>query len=370
MFHEDAEEVDVLIAGAGPSGSAAARSLSASGIKVLMLERKMEIGSPVMCGDAVNAYLEEIEVLRDDPRIFIKPLESLKVTGPSRKSSFQMFPSFDREDSFNSIVERDRLDKELASLALIDGARLHIRSELVEYGEIEGGISATYKRGGKTRKIGAKFLLIATGAVGMTENSRSSGVKPFNYVYKRGIGTGKKGSEMDINQGGSLEYSFSRFTNEHNTLKIGLSNKVNETSMGNEGNDILAGSVEVGLPVSMHLGSSRIFHMGSNAGLYDPLFLTGFREAYLSGMLAAASIVESGGNAGKSFELYSEKIKSNLAPGMEAGHELSIHLSKATKGKIDDFVEYLSTFEFKEVSAREIFKKTNLKGSELQEMLS
>ncbi|MFQ6061482.1 MAG: FAD-dependent oxidoreductase, partial [Thermoplasmata archaeon] len=42
---------DVIIVGAGPAGSTVARHTASQGLKVLMLERKKEIGLPVQCGE-------------------------------------------------------------------------------------------------------------------------------------------------------------------------------------------------------------------------------------------------------------------------------------------------------------------------------
>ena len=44
MFHS---EFDVIVVGAGPGGSIAAKVAAESGLSVLLLEKRQEIGAPV-----------------------------------------------------------------------------------------------------------------------------------------------------------------------------------------------------------------------------------------------------------------------------------------------------------------------------------
>ena len=48
---------DVVVVGAGPAGSVAARLAAASGMSVLLVEKRQEIGVPVRCAEAIGLDL-------------------------------------------------------------------------------------------------------------------------------------------------------------------------------------------------------------------------------------------------------------------------------------------------------------------------
>ena len=51
------KECDVLVVGAGPAGSSAARAAAKSGLKTILIEEDKEIGNPVQCAEGIGAYL-------------------------------------------------------------------------------------------------------------------------------------------------------------------------------------------------------------------------------------------------------------------------------------------------------------------------
>ncbi|HRU11857.1 MAG TPA: FAD-dependent oxidoreductase, partial [Methanomassiliicoccales archaeon] len=50
-------DCDVLVVGAGPAGSGAARASALQGARTLMVDKKKEIGTPVQCGEVIGLEL-------------------------------------------------------------------------------------------------------------------------------------------------------------------------------------------------------------------------------------------------------------------------------------------------------------------------
>ena len=94
-MNEDIEDIMVAVVGAGPAGSSAAEAVAASGVEVLLIDKKSEIGSPVQCGgflpEAVE--LEKLmprahlpEALREIPeRIILHRTQLQRIYSPSGK---------------------------------------------------------------------------------------------------------------------------------------------------------------------------------------------------------------------------------------------------------------------------------------------
>ncbi|EQD42600.1 geranylgeranyl hydrogenase, partial [mine drainage metagenome] len=56
---------DVLVIGAGPAGSMTAKWAAQNGARVLMIEKRQEIGSPVRCGEGMSkSWLSEVGITR------------------------------------------------------------------------------------------------------------------------------------------------------------------------------------------------------------------------------------------------------------------------------------------------------------------
>ena len=47
-------ETDVIVVGSGPAGSSAAKHAALGGAKVILMDKKSEIGSPKRCAEGVS----------------------------------------------------------------------------------------------------------------------------------------------------------------------------------------------------------------------------------------------------------------------------------------------------------------------------
>ena len=114
-------DYDVVVIGAGPAGSIAARTCAQAGLRVLLAEKRQEIGSPVRCAEAVG---------KDTVAEFI-PLDSQWIAAEIEHYSLVSslgdtihFPPYE----LTLVLERKIFDRELAHSAADAGAEVLVKA--------------------------------------------------------------------------------------------------------------------------------------------------------------------------------------------------------------------------------------------------
>ena len=106
---------DLLVVGAGPAGSAAARAAARQGVSVLLAERRQRVGVPVRCAEFVPLPVGKCLDL-SNPSVTVQPVRTMRTFLPGAELKENLFPG--------AMVRRDRFDQELARQAVEAGVRL------------------------------------------------------------------------------------------------------------------------------------------------------------------------------------------------------------------------------------------------------
>ena len=151
------QECDVLIIGAGPAGSLAARAAAGKKVDVLMIEKRQEIGSPVRCAEGVSkgALAEFVDI---DPKWVSAEIHGGRIHAPNGS-----FVTVDSPDA-GLVLERKIFDRELANQAAISGCEVWVKSRAVDLIRDNGRIAgAVVRRSDEDYAIRAKVVIAADG---------------------------------------------------------------------------------------------------------------------------------------------------------------------------------------------------------------
>lgn len=160
---------DLVVVGAGPGGSTAARIGAEAGLSVLLLEKRQEIGSPVRCAEGVG-HDALVAFLQPDPRWVSATIDKVEITA---------FVDGDRKtwrshDGYGYVLERRVFDRVLAEHAVQAMAEVQVKTAatglLMDDGRVRG---VTIRRSGfpagSDMTVEAKVVIAADGVEAQLE---------------------------------------------------------------------------------------------------------------------------------------------------------------------------------------------------------
>jgi len=175
------DEYDVIIVGAGPGGSIAARDCAEKGLDTLVIEKRPELGTPVRCGEGLGEVWMEMAGLEYDPDWCKRETKGAVVYPPNEKSL-----KIDPENN-GYIIERKIFEKKLAEQAGRKGAdymlKTHAKRVIQEENEegeeqVKGVVVENDQ--GETEEYRAKIVIAADGVE--SKIAKSAGIDTSNPV--------------------------------------------------------------------------------------------------------------------------------------------------------------------------------------------
>ncbi len=152
---------DLIVVGAGPAGSMAAKTAANAGLKVALLEKRQEIGCPVRCAGGVSrSGLSKL--IKPDPAWIAAEVKGTRIYAPDGVNI--VMSEGQTIDEVGYILERNIFDRHLAIDAAQAGAKVFIKTRatgLLRKDGVPCGISAL--RSGESMKIEAPLIIGADG---------------------------------------------------------------------------------------------------------------------------------------------------------------------------------------------------------------
>lgn len=194
-------DYDVIVVGAGPAGAFAAKEAARQGAKVLLVDRRKEIGAPVRCGEGLGAEIEKklnFKVPKDAIDAYINAAE---LYGPNGKML-----ELRNESSKGYVLDRKKFDKFLVEEAARAGAEVLVKTRIDDLKK-EGSkfIGVIGNSMGEKFEANAKVIIAADG--GESTIARKAGINSLATLYESDFGVEYEMVGVDVKD--AIEIYFS-----------------------------------------------------------------------------------------------------------------------------------------------------------------
>lgn len=198
-------ETDIIVVGAGPAGSSAAKHAALGGAKVILIDKKSEIGSPKRCAEGVSIEGLEKLGIEPNPRWITKKIEGVRLQAPDGTDVWLTGDEVKLPEA-GYILERKVFDKHMAMDAARAGAKIKIKTLVTGIDKIDNGFIVSTEYMGKEETYKCKILIAADGPEGHI--ARWAGLRPAAKAKEMESGVQYEMCNVEFERPGVIEFYF------------------------------------------------------------------------------------------------------------------------------------------------------------------
>ncbi len=374
-------KTDVLVIGSGPAGSSAAKHAALGGAKVIIVDKKSEIGAPKRCAEGVSkAGLADLGI-EPNNRWVTKELDGVRLVSPNGTDVWLTSDEIELPEA-GYILERKIFDKYMAMDAARAGAEIRIKT--LAHGMRKEGDAyvVTCEHMGELFEIKANIIIAADGPESRV--ARWAGLKTATKAtnMESGIQFEMVGVEMEKQD--VIEFYFGSvapggyawiFPKGDDIANVGLAVITNDTDKSpyEHLKDFVAncpatknaqavefnigGDPVGGMPKKIY--GDNILVCGDAAGQVNPLtgggIISGMKGGMHAGIIAANAISDNDFSE-KRLKEYDSNVRDDI------GHEIDKYLKvkdyalSLSDKELDSVADAFQDIKFEKVSTTELVK--------------
>ncbi|MDD2665447.1 MAG: NAD(P)/FAD-dependent oxidoreductase [Methanocellales archaeon] len=378
------DRYDVIVVGAGPAGSMAAKTAAEHDLETLLLEKRVEIGDPVRCAEGVGKEGLK-QFIKPDKRWIAADVQGARICFPGgiKIEMSEVGPEV------GYVLERKIFDRELAKQAAKAGAEVMVKTRAVDLIKEDG-----FVRGVKAEHLGDSFDIhadVVIGADGVESKvGRWAGIN--TTLKPKDIETCAQFLMTDVdidpcycefyigNQiaPGGYAWVFPKGNNEAN-VGLGISGSRSEVrpiehlkrfveKKYPEGQiiEMIMGGVPVTVPTKTT--TNGLMLVGDAARMSDPLTGGGIIHAMKSGTMAseiASKAVQSGDSSVECLNEYERRWRPTIGATLQKSYKAKEWLLKLNDAEWNSIASSIVGINFKELTAFGLLKELTLRNPKL-----
>ena len=378
------DHYDVIIVGAGPAGSIAAKTAAEHDLETLLMEKRAEIGNPVRCAEGVGKEGLK-QFIKPDKRWIAADVKGARIYSPGG-IKIEM-SEFGPEVGY--VLERKIFDRELAKQAAKAGAEVMVRTRAIDLIKEDGfirGVKAEHLGG--SLDIHADVVIGADGVeskvgrwAGINTNLKPNDIETCAQFLMTDVDIDPNHCEFYIGNQiapGGYAWVFPKGKKEAN-IGLGISGSRAELHPINylkrfverkypEGKTIemIVGGVPVTVPTKTT--TNGLMLVGDAARMSDSLTGGGIIHAMKSGEIAAevaSMAVKAGNSSVECLSEYERRWISTIGPTLQKSYKAKELLLKLSDAEWDSLASSIRGINFEELTVFGLLKELIIRNPKL-----
>ena len=389
-------EYDMVVVGGGPGGSTTARYAAQNGMRVLLIEKRQDVGNPVRCGEGVAKSWVDKVGLTANPEWISNEVKGAKMISPDGHVMELTEKMAGNECGY--VVKRELFDKDLLKMAILEGVDVMVKTSALsllrnDQGKVSGIRARTL---GKEFDVHARIVIAADGFESLVGqwagiNTRL-GLAYINTCYQYhlvGIDVDPLFNEFYIGSDapGGYVWVFTKGPHEAN-VGIGIQASLLKEKGGPKryldtfiakhphlakGKPVeeVAGAVSVCPPPDTAV-TDNVMLVGDAARLIDPMTGGGIINAIISGRFAgevAAEAIKKGDTSKEFLAKYDELWKGDLEDRLLRNYVAKDKLCHISDDIFNKIIESLAGYKIERITTLEILRMIQERYPEVVEEL-
>jgi digeranylgeranylglycerophospholipid reductase len=368
-------EYDVIVIGAGPAGSIAARTCAEAGLRVLLAEKRQEIGSPVRCAEAVGKdTVAEFIPLND--KWIAAEVDHFSLTSSIGDTAH--FPPLET----TLVLERKIFDRELAHTAAQAGADVVVKARAAGFIRNGAGIEGVKLMvQGVPHEARCKVVIGADGTE--AQSTRWAGLKSVpqlkdyysaaQYLLTN-VNVDPTVCQYHLGWSQAPAGYLWVFPKGNNTANVGLviavdpkqtrsaMDYLNAFVANKFPNSSILSQVVGGIPISNvlpEMTANGYLAVGDAAHQSDPMTAGGITNGMYGGLFAAQVAVEAlqqGDTSRKFLKMYEKLWDDKFGADYRRLYRLRQAIFKMSEEKLNSMIQQVARLDAKEMTLTQVFK--------------